>query len=65
MRFLHGDSVTGIIRIRMMQTHLGPIEACYIECDDGRVLLDVGIQCLRITEAMSDSITLGGLVDGD
>jgi hypothetical protein len=65
MRFLRGDSVTGIVSIRMMQAHLGPTEACDVECEDGRVLLDVGIQCLRITEARSDSATLGSLAGGD
>jgi hypothetical protein len=65
MRFLRGDSVAGIVRMRLMQTHLGPIEACDVQCEDGRVLLDVGIQGLRITNASSDSATLGSLPDGD
>src|SRR6516164_4897251 len=65
VRFLHGESVTGIVCIRMMQSHLGPIEACDIECDDGRVLLDVGIECLRMTDATSDSPTLGSLAYGE
>jgi hypothetical protein len=43
MSFLRGLSVTGIVRIRMIQTHLGTIEACDVECEDGRILLGVGI----------------------
>jgi hypothetical protein len=64
-RFLRGDSVTGIVRIRMIQTHLGPVEGCDIECEDGRVLLDVGIQCLSITDARTDSARFDSLADSD
>ena len=64
-RFLRGDSVTGIVCIRMIQTHLGPVEGWDIECEDGRLLLDVGIQCLRITDARTDSARLDSLADAD
>jgi hypothetical protein len=65
VKFLRGDSVTGIVCIRIVQTHLGPVEEFDLECEDGRVLIDVGIQGLRITEARSHTAQPGNPADGD
>jgi hypothetical protein len=54
--FRRGECVEGVIRPCVIQTLAGPVDGAAIQCEDGRVLLDVNLDSVRITDVGEDTM---------